>query len=120
MCSTVGSFFEFSQIGHHGVERWSFSKEHLSHVPVVAPNLRNVDVRRAYPKASGLGQIVPRRSFSKENLLVLHNACQQVDFMLSPKRDLVAAKHFLQLALGRAPAATPRLINVYEHPEYPI
>src|SRR3984893_9915047 len=77
MCSPIDPVFELSQIGHHGIERWSFSKEHLPHVPVVAPNLRNVDVRRAYPKASALGQIVPRRSFSKENLLVLHNACQR-------------------------------------------
>ena len=79
MCSTVDSFFEFSQIGHHGVERWSFRKEHLPHVPVVASNLRNVGFRRAYSKAPGFGQIIPRRSFSKENLLVLHHACQQAE-----------------------------------------
>jgi transposase-like protein len=35
-----------------------------------------------------------------------------IDFMLSPKRDLVAAKHFLQLASGHTPDATPRVINV--------
>ena len=79
MCSPIDPVFEFSEIGHHGIERWSFSKEHLPHVPVVAPNLRNVDVRRAHPKASGLGQIVPRRRFTKENLLVLHNGCQQTE-----------------------------------------
>jgi hypothetical protein len=77
MFSSVGSVFEFSQIGHHGIERWSFGKEHLPHAPVVASNLRNAGFRRAYPKASGLGQILPRRSFSKEDLLVLHHACQQ-------------------------------------------
>jgi len=32
MCLPVDSVFEFSQIGHHGSERWSFSKEHRSPV----------------------------------------------------------------------------------------
>ena len=33
-------------------------------------------VWRAYPKASRLGQIVPRRGFPEEDSLVLDNACQ--------------------------------------------
>jgi transposase-like protein len=37
-----------------------------------------------------------------------------IDFMLSPNRDLVAARHFLQLALSRR----PRVINVDGHPAY--
>ena len=37
--------------------------------------------------------------------------------MLSPKRDLVAAKHFLQLALWRS-AVRPRVLNVGGHPAY--
>jgi transposase, IS6 family len=38
--------------------------------------------------------------------------------MLSPKRDLMAAKMFLRLALsGGGP--TPRVINVDVHPAYP-
>ena len=40
-----------------------------------------------------------------------------IDFMLSPKRDLVAAKHFLQLALWRS-LVRPRVINVDGHPAY--
>jgi transposase, IS6 family len=48
------------------------------------------------------------------------SAGETIDFMLSPKRDLVAAKHFLQLALGRAHDATPRVINVDGHPAYAI
>ena len=40
-----------------------------------------------------------------------------IDFMLSPKRDNVAAKHFLQLALWRS-AVRPRVINVDGHPAY--
>jgi IS6 family transposase len=37
---------------------------------------------------------------------------------LSPKRDLVAAKHFLQIALWNTGHAAPRVINVDGHPAY--
>ena len=43
---------------------------------------------------------------------------ETIEFMLSPKRDLVAAKHFLQLALWRAGQVRPRVINVDGHPAY--
>ena len=43
---------------------------------------------------------------------------ETIEFMLSPKRDLVAAKHFLQLALCRAGQVRPRVINVDGHPAY--
>jgi transposase-like protein len=46
------------------------------------------------------------------------SAGEGIDFMLSPKRDLVAAKHFLQTALWRTRDATPRVINVDGHPAY--
>jgi transposase-like protein len=46
------------------------------------------------------------------------SAGESIDFMLSPKRDLVAAKHFLQTALWRTRDATPRVINVDGHPAY--
>jgi transposase-like protein len=39
-------------------------------------------------------------------------------FMLSPNRDLAAAKHFLQLALWRTKEVRPRVINVDGHPAY--
>lgn len=41
---------------------------------------------------------------------------ETIEFMLSPKRDLVAAKLFLRLALSGAPR--PRVINVDGHPAY--
>ena len=41
-----------------------------------------------------------------------------IDFMLSPNRDLMAAKHFLQLALWRTREDQPRVINVDGHPAY--
>ena len=44
---------------------------------------------------------------------------ETIDFMLSPKRDAVAAKHFLQMALWRVGGLRPRVINVDGHPAYP-
>ena len=45
------------------------------------------------------------------------SAGETIDFMLSPKRDLTAAKLFLRLALS-ASGGTPRVINVDGHPAY--
>ena len=45
------------------------------------------------------------------------SAGDTIDFMLSPNRDLVAAKRFLQLALHRT-GRRPRVINVDGHPVY--
>ena len=44
------------------------------------------------------------------------SAGDTIDFMLSPKRDRVAAKGFLQLALSAH--SRPRVINVEGHPAY--
>src|SRR5437764_13939736 len=44
---------------------------------------------------------------------------ETIDFMLSPKRDAIAAKHFLQLALWRTGQIRPRVINVDGHAAYP-
>ena len=45
------------------------------------------------------------------------SAGETIEFMLSPKRDLIAAKLFLRPALsGGAPH--PRVINVHGHPAY--
>lgn len=41
-----------------------------------------------------------------------------IDFMLSPNRDLVAAKLFLRLALSGTGGKRPRVINVDGHPAY--
>ena len=44
---------------------------------------------------------------------------QTIDFMLPPKRDTMAAKHFLQMALWRTGQMRPRVINVDGHAAYP-
>jgi IS6 family transposase len=47
----------------------------------------------------------------------IDSAGETIEFMLSPKRDLIAAKLFLRLALsGGGPQ--PRVINVDGHPAY--
>src|SRR5215471_4744856 len=46
------------------------------------------------------------------------SAGETIDFMLSPYRDLTAAKLFLQLALSGGGGIRPRVINVDGHPAY--
>jgi transposase, IS6 family len=46
------------------------------------------------------------------------SAGDTIEFMLSPKRDLVAAKLFLRLALSGTGGIRPRVINVDGHPAY--
>jgi IS6 family transposase len=46
------------------------------------------------------------------------SAGDTIGFMLSPKRDLTAAKLFLRLALSGAGGIRPRVINVDGHPAY--
>jgi IS6 family transposase len=43
---------------------------------------------------------------------------ETIDFVLSPNRDLIAAKLFLRLALSGANGVRPRVINVDGHPAY--
>jgi len=45
------------------------------------------------------------------------SAGETIEFMLSPKRDLAAARLFFRLALSRG-APSPRVINVDGHPAY--
>jgi transposase-like protein len=48
----------------------------------------------------------------------MDSAGDTIDFMLSPKRDLTAAKLFLRLALSGTGGIRPRVINVDGHPAY--
>ena len=48
---------------------------------------------------------------------VVDSAGETIEFMLSPKLDLTAAKLFLRLSLSRS-APSPRVINVDGHPAY--
>ena len=46
------------------------------------------------------------------------SAGETIDFMLSPYRDLTAAKLFLRSALSGSGGVRPRVINVDGHPAY--
>jgi transposase-like protein len=70
------------------------------------PN-RSWRVDETYVRVAGAGgPIYIERSTRSENT---------INFLLSPNRDLTAAKGFLQLALSAAPVS-PRVINVDGHP----
>ena len=47
-----------------------------------------------------------------------NRSCDTIDFMLSPQRDLTAAKLFLGLALSGSGGVRPRVVNVDGHPAY--
>ena len=47
----------------------------------------------------------------------IDSAGNTIEFLLSPNRDLIAAKGFLQLAVSAGPVR-PRVINVDGHPAY--
>jgi len=49
----------------------------------------------------------------------INSAGETIDFMLSPKRDAVAAKYFLQMALWRAVQVRLRVVNVDGHAANP-
>ena len=48
----------------------------------------------------------------------MDSAGDTIDFLLSPQRDLTAAKLFLRLALSGTGSIRPRVINVDGHPAY--
>jgi transposase-like protein len=49
----------------------------------------------------------------------IDSAGNTIDFVLSPRRDFIAARAFLQLAVAQAGRIQPGVINVDGHPAYP-
>ncbi len=101
------------QVDHSTIARWV-----LRYAPILNQRMRR-HVRRVnrswrvdetYVRVAGKWTYLYRALDSEGNT---------IDFMLSPHRDRVAAKHFLQLALGRVGYLRPRVINVDGHPAYP-
>ena len=98
---------------HSSIGRW---------VPRYAPELskrvrrelrppnRSWRVDETYIRVAGLGTYLYR---------AVDSTGETIDFMLSPKRDVVAAKHFLQMALWRTGQVRPRVINIDGHASYP-
>ena len=57
-----------------------------------------------------------RRQVSRDRMVLVVTA--QFDLVLSPKRDAIVARHFLQLALWRAGQIPLRVTNVVGHAAY--
>ena len=100
------------QLDHATIARWV-----LRYAPVLNERIRS-QMRR------------PNRSWRVDETYVrvagqwtylyraIDSAGNTIDFLLSPKRDLTAAKDFLRLAVLQA-GERPRVINVDGHPAYP-
>jgi IS6 family transposase len=100
-------------VDHSTIARWVLRyapilnqriRRHLRH-----PN-RSWRVDETYVRVAGKWTYLYRALDSEGNT---------IDFLLSPHRDRVAAKYFLQLALWRVGHLRPRVINVDGHPAYP-
>src|SRR5580698_5086864 len=101
----------FLSIDHSTIARWV-----LHYGPILNQRIRR-EMRRpnrswrideTYVKVAGKWAYLYR---------AVDSAGKTIEFMLSPNRDLVAAKLFLRLALSGAPPM-PRVINVDGHPAY--
>jgi transposase, IS6 family len=101
-------------IDHSTIGRWV-----LRYAPVLNDRIRS-EMRR------------PNRSWRVDETYIrvagqwtylyraIDSAGNTIDFLLSPRRDVIAAKAFLQLALGQAGHVQPRVTNVDGHPAYPV
>ncbi len=100
-------------VDHSTIARWV-----LRYAPILNERIRrhirypnrSWRVDETYVRVSGNWTYLYRALDSEGNT---------IDFMLSPYRDRMAAKHFLQLALSRVGHRRPRVINVDGHPAYP-
>jgi len=100
-------------VDHSTIARWV-----LRYAPILNERIRrhirypnrSWRVDETYVRVSGNWTYLYRALDSEGNT---------IDFMLSPYRDRMAAKHFLQLALSRVGDRRPRVINVDGHPAYP-
>ena len=99
-------------LDHSTIARWV-----LRYAPILSQRIRS-EMRKpnrswrmdeTYVRVAGRWTYLYRAVDSEGNT---------IDFMLSPNRDLAAAKHFLQLALWRTREVRPRVINVDGHPAY--
>src|SRR5919202_5383025 len=100
------------------VDHWTIARWVLRYAPVLNERIRSEmrgpyrswRVDETYIRVAGQWTYLYR---------AIDSAGNTIDFLLSPKCDLVAAKGFLQLALAQAGDIRPRVINVDGHAAYP-
>jgi IS6 family transposase len=101
------------KLDHSTIARWV-----LLYAPVLNERIR-LEMRRpnrswrvdeTYVRVAGTSTYLYR---------AIDSAGNTIDFLRSPKRDLTAAKAFLQSAALQVDARRPRVINVDGHPAYP-
>lgn len=99
------------QVDHSTVARW------VMHFGPILNNLMRREMR--HPNCSWRVDETYVRVAGRWTYLyrAIDSAGNTIDFLLSPNRDLTAAKGFLQLALSATPVG-PRVINVDGHPAY--
>jgi transposase, IS6 family len=101
-------------IDHSTIARWV-----LRYAPVlnqrIRSEMRNSNrswrVEETYIRVAGRWTYLYR---------AIDSAGNTIDFLLSPYRDTLAARSFLQLAIAQAGPIQPRVINVNGHPAYPV
>jgi transposase, IS6 family len=98
-------------IDHSTIARWV-----LHYAPILNQRIRR---EMRHPNRSWRVDETYVRVAGKWTYLyrAIDSAGDTIDFLLSPNRDLIAAKGFLQLALS-AGQIRPRVINVDGHPAY--
>jgi len=102
------------RVDHSTIGRWVLRYAPELHKRIrrdVRPPNRSWRVDETYIRVAGAWTYLYR---------AVDSTGETIDFMLSPKRDVVAAKHFLQMALWRAGHNRPRVINVDGHASYPL
>jgi transposase-like protein len=101
------------EVDHSTIARWV-----LRYAPILHQRLRSHirHANRSWRVDETYIRVVGRWTYLYRALDPEGNT---IDFLLSPHRDRIAAKQFLQLALLRGGRLRPRVINVGGHPAYP-
>lgn len=100
------------KLDHSTIARWV-----LLYAPVLNERIRlEMRPNRSWPVGETYVRVAGTWTYLYR---AIDSSGNTIDFLLSPKRDLTAAKAFLQSATLQVDARRPRVINVDSHPAYP-